>query len=177
MAADRTRLQVEAYHQSGTRAGAPLSAFLVHGSADWTGGGTLRPGVVLWYDYLSGDTDPAAGTATTFDTMYGTNHKFYGHIDIAGFSQANTTDGLGLQDAATKLSVQPTDRVKLGVDLHALLPAVASDTPLLAVETDMYGKVAITDGLAVLGGANLWMPPAGPSAPERMGWLMVDAKL
>lgn len=40
-----------------------------------------RPAVSAGIDYLSGDKDPDDGKFKVFDTLYATNHKFYGFMD------------------------------------------------------------------------------------------------
>lgn len=60
-------------------------------------GGSLT----LWYDLLSGDADPNDGDTKVFDTMFATNHKFYGFADMF-LNISVHTGGQGLQDLAVK---------------------------------------------------------------------------
>lgn len=82
--------------------------------------------IILWYDYLSGDTDNSAASRkyTTFNTLYATNHAYYGHMDK--FLNTPTT---GLQDVALKLRLQPMEKVKLSIDLHQFLRARTTNQP------------------------------------------------
>jgi hypothetical protein len=173
----RLRAAAELYHQSGRRLDAPLQAGMAHASVGWVGDGEARPSVTLWYDWLSGDRDPSDGTQSAFDTLYGTNHKFYGFLDIATFSQGGAVDGAGLQDAALKLKASPGEKWSVGVDLHALAAAVPGDQPLLALEPDLYTGMQLTPGLKLTGGLNLWLPPGPAPVVEHMAWAMLDARI
>lgn len=58
-------------------------------AVDATGGYTLKdtsgqPRFTVGYDYGSGDHDPNDGTDETFQMLLGTNHRFYGLMDIFG---------------------------------------------------------------------------------------------
>ena len=105
----------EATVQWGTRVGDDVSAYMFGGrlGLDVGDGGTLT----LWYDYLSGDANPADGETKVFDTMFATNHKFYGLADMFLNIPAHT-GGQGLQDLAVKGSYQISPDISLGVDLH-----------------------------------------------------------
>jgi hypothetical protein len=60
--------------------------------------------ITLGADYLSGDSDPGDDKFKVFDTMYATNHKYYGHMDYFLNIPVHTF-GLGLLDTHAKLSV------------------------------------------------------------------------
>ena len=88
----------------------------------------FKPGVTLWYDYLSGttDEDQADGDWSSFDTLYDTGHTFYGLQDIflgIGTGGSGGTRGLGLQDLAIKFKVQPMPGWTLKLDAHAFATA------------------------------------------------------
>ena len=73
---------------------------------------TTRPAVTLWYDYLSGtsDEDLKNGEWHSFDTLYDTGHKYYGLQDLflgIGSGGPKGTQGLGLQDLAIKVKMNP----------------------------------------------------------------------
>jgi hypothetical protein len=60
-------------------------AFAVNG----TGGYTWKklwgaPRVTAGYDFGSGDSDPTDGRHETFESLFGTNHRFYGVMDLFG---------------------------------------------------------------------------------------------
>ena len=82
-----------------------------------------KPSVTLWYDYLSGtsDEDLANGKWSSFDTMYDTGHKYYGLQDLflgIGGGAGKGTQGLGLQDLAVKVKMNPVAGWTLKMDYH-----------------------------------------------------------
>ena len=87
----------------------------------------MKPGLTLWYDYLSGtsdsDLDGADPTFKSFNTLFDTGHKFYGLQDLflgvggAGNSD-NGTNGLGLQDIAIKAKLSPMPGWTVKADFH-----------------------------------------------------------
>jgi len=108
--------RVEGTVQNGTRGGVDVAAFMVGGRvgrrfAD--GKGTFT----LWYDYLSGD-DPATPASEVFNTLYATNHKFYGFADLF-LNIPVHTGGSGLQDMAAKFLWRAGDHVSVGADVHS----------------------------------------------------------
>jgi hypothetical protein len=110
------RGRFEATLETGTRADADVSAFMVGGRL----GTTVADGklsATLWYDYLSGD-DPTTPEVEVFNTLYATNHKFYGFADLFLNIPAHTA-GAGLQDLALKLAYRGSDRVTAGLDAHS----------------------------------------------------------
>ena len=82
-----------------------------------------KPAVTLWYDYLSGtsDDDLKNGKWKSFDTLYDTGHKYYGLQDLflgVGSGGPKGTQGLGLQDLAVKLKMNPVAGWTLKADYH-----------------------------------------------------------
>lgn len=69
----------------------------------------MKPSLTLWYDQLSGtdDSDLASSDYGTFNTLFDTGHKFYGHMDLFLSNINHGTQGLGLIDIAVKGSIQP----------------------------------------------------------------------
>lgn len=170
-------LAMEAYGQGGQSGNETLAGAMAHASATYRPAVRYDPTFALWYDWLRGDDDPDDGRLTTFNTLYGANHKFYGNIDMAVFQLGGFQDAFGLQDAAFKANISPRDRLKLGLDLHAFFAAQPSNKSLLAIEPDASFSIALQPGLSLTGGVNLWLPPSGPEAREWMSWLALDLKL
>jgi hypothetical protein len=92
-------------------------------------GGSMKPGLTLWFDYLSGtsQSDLSSSQVSTFDTVFDTGHKFYGFADYwlnvgaAGRNGSVLNDqisGLGLMDFAIKGALSPAANWKLGAHLH-----------------------------------------------------------
>ncbi len=113
------RYRFEGSYQAGKFVGRDVSAFMAGGRLAYAlGKGT----VTLWYDYLSGSDDPATGDLKVFDTLFATNHKFYGFADIFLNIPAHT-GGYGLQDLALKGTYRPHTDWTLRLDLHAFRTA------------------------------------------------------
>lgn len=87
----------------------------------------MKPGLTVWYDYLSGTSDSdidTTGDATwgSFNTLFDTGHKFYGLQDLfLGVGTGNATNGtagLGLQDLAIKAKLSPMPGWTVKADYH-----------------------------------------------------------
>ncbi|MCB9762462.1 MAG: alginate export family protein [Alphaproteobacteria bacterium] len=151
-------------------------------SVQWMAGaqGTLapelgvKPTVTLWYDALSGGGADGGG----FNTLFATNHKFYGLADIAWFKVGAAQDGRGLQDAALKLGLSPTEGTKVGLDGHLFLGTASVDglSAVVGEEVDLTGKVKLGQKVWLAGGGALYHAPDG-EAIDGWGFLQVDAKL
>lgn len=72
-----------------------------------------KPTVLAWGEVLSGDGTPAG----TFDTLFATNHKFYGEADFFIAIPAQT-GFLGLIDVGGRLAVTPHATLSALVDFH-----------------------------------------------------------
>ncbi|HEX6693377.1 MAG TPA: alginate export family protein [Longimicrobiales bacterium] len=145
--------RVESAWQGGSRATSDVNAYLVAGTVGLNV--TSHARVSLWYDRLSGDDEPLDGTVRVFDTLYGTNHKFYGLADIFTNIPVHTA-GLGLQDAALKLSCAVLSTTDAAVELHHM--RAAADIPLVSDgfvnEADLTLTHRISSRLAVQGGVS-----------------------
>jgi hypothetical protein len=111
---------------------------------------SYKPAITFWYDYLSGtsDKDQADGKWKSFDTLYDTGHKFYGLQDVflgIGGGGAKGTQGLGLQDLAVKLKLNPVAGWTLKADYHYFYTAegVNSNTGMRGVAN---GSTSTDDG-------------------------------
>jgi hypothetical protein len=110
---------------------------------------SFKPGVTVWYDYLSGsnDEDQVGGEWGAFNTLFDTGHKFYGLQDVflgVGAGGNTGTQGLGLQDLALKTKLNPMPGWTLKVDYHWFWTAesVAANTT-----TRGFANTAGTDTL------------------------------
>jgi hypothetical protein len=166
--------RVEGAVQRGTRQDRDVSAYLVAARA----GRALsdRLAVDLWYDLLSGGDDPTEPTIRVFDTLFATNHKFYGSMDL--FTNIPVqTGGRGLQDLAAKGSYRLSDGVDLSLDFHAFRLAATADGEAARIgeELDLELRWAYAPGVVVSGGASYFVPAEAWSAvlarPDRnTGW-------
>lgn len=118
-----------------------------------TGGLDLDPvKITAIYTLLSGDDDPTDGTESTFNTLFATNHKFYGYMDYfpGTFRQA------GLQDIALSVLWKISGKASVEIDGHIFETAVGQEQgQSLGKELDATFKyrynpvVAFTGGLSV----------------------------
>jgi hypothetical protein len=77
------------------------------------------PRIGAEFDYGSGDNNSADGVQGTFNTLFPTNHKFYGSMDL--FSLQN------LQDLGVNLSLKPTKRTSVAIMANAFWLASTGD--------------------------------------------------
>ncbi len=112
--------RLEGTYQTGTRAGTDVSAYMFGARLGRTFADG-KAGVTLWYDYLSGD-DAATADTEVFNTLFATNHKFYGFADVFLNIPLNT-GGAGLQDMAVKLNWKPEAAIRFAADLHSFSAA------------------------------------------------------
>lgn len=126
---------LEGYYQAGDIAGAAVGAWMAAGTAGYTLDVTTKPSLTLWGEYLSGD-----GTAAgTFDTLYATNHKFYGEMDLF-LNIPKHTKNLGLIDVGGRIQLVPWAKVlTIRVDGHFLMTAEADakDRSMIGPEIDI----------------------------------------
>ena len=138
--------RVEGSYQTGTHRGEDVAAFMFGGRVGHPVG---RLKLDLWYDYLSGDSDPNDGETKVFDTLFATNHKFYGFADRF-LNIPEHTKGLGLQDFALKGSVPLSTRTSLAVHGHSFFTAAKGEH--LCEEVDLTLTYQYRPNVAVVGG-------------------------
>jgi hypothetical protein len=126
--------------------------------------------LTLWYDHLSGDNDPNDDEVKVFNTLFATNHAFYGAADYF-LNIPLHTGGLGLRDAAVKLAVNPTERTELKMELHAFSTAAGGDlsTRSLARELDLALTHRMGPGLTAVGGYSFVQARDGIKELGRLG--------
>ncbi len=144
-------LRLESSLQTGERNGTEVSAYMVglragakiHESATAT----------LWYDYLSGDDDPDDEKIGVFNTLFATNHAFYGLADYF-LNIPVHTGGLGLKDAAVKFAFVLSPKTGLKVDFHNFRSAQEGElsTQSLANELDLTLTYRLSSALTVMSG-------------------------
>lgn len=102
--------------------GKKIAAIFASAYLDCAATGKLN--LALGYEYLSGN-DPvktASGENRKFNTLYATNHLFYGYMDYF-LDLPKDTKGGGLQDAFLKLKCQVLPGTTLALDTHYFLLA------------------------------------------------------
>ncbi len=77
----------------------------------------LAPFLEAFAETLSGDDNPTDGDETTFDTLFATNHRFYGEADIFLNIPANTGKR-GLLDVGAVLGFKVGDDASIELAFH-----------------------------------------------------------
>ena len=149
--------RVEGAYQLGERLGDDVAAYLLAVRAG-TRLGELAS-VNLWYDRLSGDDDPTDDEIRVFDTLFATNHKFYGHMDFFLNIPVHTA-GRGLQDLALKGTYDLEDDVTLSADFHAFFLTATDgiESGHIGEELDLGMRWAYAPGVTVTGGLSYFVP-------------------
>jgi len=175
------RYEIEGYGQAGTRGASTVAAYLFGVRAGAAVPEAAHMYVGGGFDLVSGDPDPTDDAIHTFDTLYATNHKFYGHADRY-LALPKHTAGQGLVDGLFSWRVKPVDGLAVKVDVHAFAaPAPAdADRAFAGVETDVELKVTPIKNFSV--SAGVWIYAPGPlhgadGEPEAGGFLMTDFRL
>ena len=98
-----------------------VSAFMLTGSVGYTLDMEQKPRVAVGYDYLSGQ-EAGDEDYKVFDTLFATNHKFYGFMDYF-INIPVHTGGAGLQDLMAKFQITPHKKLTLKADVHQFMSA------------------------------------------------------
>lgn len=142
-----------------------INAYLLSGAVTYRMSGELAPEVGARVDLLSGDSSPTDGTFTAFNTLYATNHPFYGFMDFFLNLPPQTGDR-GLVDLVARGALHPS-RWTLRADLHQLL---LSETPggtqrAIGVELDLTVARPIVEGFTMQAGYSVFDPAAAAVGP------------
>lgn len=110
--------ELDAAYQLGSQnANQDISAFMVAYNLGYTFNTKIKPMIGAGVAYLSGDDGSDAEKYKVFNTLYATNHKFYGYMDYF-LNIPNSTYGLGLMDFHVKASIVPIEKFKVALALH-----------------------------------------------------------
>ena len=175
------KYRAEGSYQVGTLAGSNLNAFMFGGRLAYVFGN--KGDITLWYDYLSGDGDLTDGEVKVFDTLFATNHKFYGFADLF-LNIPLHTGGRGLQDLAIKGTFRPYADWLLRLDLHSF--NMADKGPLASgrfgEEIDLVGSwkynryLNLSAGFSYIFQADGWAEIGRLSEDMTWVYIMLDAK-
>ena len=104
---------LEGYYQLGDLGDEAIGAWMGGVRLGYQLDAALKPRLVLLADILSGDGTPTG----IFDTLYGTNHGFYGELDFFTNMAAHTA-GLGLIDVGGVASIEPSEGITFKAAFH-----------------------------------------------------------
>lgn len=167
-------LDVESAYQFGTQqrvvTGDPRTTRAQDISAWFLGARLNRPAddavpaaFTVGVDWLSGDDNPADGDYSGFNTLYGTNHKWYGTIDLFLDPNARTGDR-GLIDVMAGTVVTLSPRATLRADVHHLRAATAGVSAIdrsLGWEGDVSVPVQLSKASSVEIGYSVFRTQSG----------------
>ena len=113
-------------------------------------------------DMLSGDDSPTDARYSAFSTMFGTNHPYYGLLDVIG-DPAATTKERGLRDLFVNASHPVSSWLAPRVELHRFTLATGAERRL-GVEADLVAPIRLAAGTTLELGYALFR--AGPAAEQ-----------
>ncbi len=151
---------LEGAYQGGNQAGSSIGASLLSAFAKYTFDTSSSPSIGAGYTRLSGDDDPSDDEIKTFDTLFATNHKFYGFMDYF-LGIPGDTDSAGLQDLHVKTSVGLSESISLGLKGHHFMQAAApggGSTEAFGQEIDLSLGYQFADPASVKFGVSTFFP-------------------
>jgi len=109
--------ELEFAYQAGNINGLDVSAMMAATNFNFTFKGKVKPTLSAGIDYLSGDDNPTDNKYKVFNTLYATNHKYYGFMDYF-LNIPDNTMGLGLIDIHAKFSIMPRKKFSIKAAMH-----------------------------------------------------------
>lgn len=118
-----------------------------------------NPFLGVGFDWLSGDDDTNDSDAATFNTLFATNHKFYGFMDYF-LNIPVSTSNLGLVDVIVSGGLDIHDKVNVQGAWHYFVTPVANQkgNSFLGNELDLTLRYAYRQNLGVQAGFSLFFP-------------------
>jgi hypothetical protein len=142
-----------------------ISAYYAGARLDYATALRALPAVGIGLDYLSGDETPGDDTYRAFNTLYATNHKFYGYIDFFLDPAARTQDR-GLIDGIAAATLGLPRELRLDLAAHGFWtqrPIVPDADRLIGYELDVTLPVRLGVGQQLQLGYSAFRN--GPVAP------------
>ncbi len=167
-----------------------IFAWMAAISAAYTINMATKPTFKLWGEFLSGDSDATDKKIGTFNTLFATNHKFYGFMDFFLNLPAHTKNG-GLMDVGGSFKLSPAKKMALILFAHYFQLMSPRKTiggkdldSSLGLEFDLIAKYVVFKGhLSLLAGFSTFVPFKGAQEslgkgdqPEFWGFLQMNAR-
>lgn len=145
----------------------------------------LKPMLLAGWEVLSGDDSLTAGDYGAFDTLYATNHIYYGYMDYFLNLPGNVqgTQGRGLRDGFVRFHLTPLEMAGLAVDVHRFsLDAEMNGEDQLGTEIDLTLFAQLNKMTSVLVGYSKFLSDTGmetlglivPGEDPTWGYVMVN---
>ena len=140
-----------------------VSAYMFAFNAGYTFDSPVKPVVGVGIEFISGDENLTDNNYKIFNTLYATNHKFYGYMDY--FTDLPThTYGLGLIDMIGKFGFVPLENFKATLMAHIFNTNAdyklknGSTSRNFGAEFDLLLNYKYSDNVSLEGGASLFIP-------------------
>ncbi|MFN0152699.1 MAG: alginate export family protein [bacterium] len=153
--------------QTGDVGASSLSASLFGGRLGYKIAHPYEPAIWVGLDVLSGDDDATDDEDKRFNTLFATNHKFYGAMDFF-LDIPKDTKGAGLTDFLIKGSIKPMSWLTTSLAYHnfkasedLVMNAGTSAEETLSSfgnEIDLNAKIDCTENVAVQSGFGFFSP-------------------
>lgn len=155
--------ELELIYQGGNMAaGEPatqqdISAYLVSGALGYTFPSANKPRVGIQYTLLSGDESTTDNESNSFNTLFATNHKFYGFMDFF----PGSLSGQGLHNLTGSLSISPSNKLNFRIDVHQFTLAQSVSTngaDNLGQEIDLTSSFKYNKQFSIQAGLSAFFP-------------------
>ena len=164
--------EVEGAGQAGDHGLDEVRAFMASGRLSYGGPGWNRPYVTAGLDYLSGDGSSGDNQVKVFDTLFATNHMYYGLMDQ--FPQ-DITDAApdeagmrGLSDIYLKGELSASESTRLALHIHHFTLAKSTDSGKnLGQEADVLLTHQLNSATTVQWGGLIFVPGDAMKAFKR----------
>ena len=133
-----------------------VMAWMATGALSYTSPSWYEYKAILGVDWLSGDDDPTDRDYKVFDTLFATNHKFYGFMDLFLNIPADTGQG-GLVDVMLKGEMKTAPNTRLALHLHHFSLAAGAEKAL-GQEVDAVLSYDYSEVYALQGGTLVFVP-------------------
>lgn len=180
--------ELEAAYQTGKKALSPgqarstIRASLLSASLRYDLGPSPDVTLGTGYTRLSGDDTPGDNELSQFNTLFATNHKFYGFMDYFPGRGAP----FGLQDVHAQTSIRVSNQVNLAAKAHHFVQA--ESTPNRALQTlgdelDLTVTYEFAEPVSFRAGLSAFLPgeameaDIGNDDPAYWGYLMSTINL
>jgi hypothetical protein len=140
-----------------------ISAFMFAFNLNYKFDLPSQPALGAGIDYLSGDDGKDARKSKVFNTLYATNHKYYGYMDYFVNIPVHT-GGKGLMDVHAKAEIFPITKLKAAVAFHIFnsnseFPLLNGDTSKnFGTEIDVTLIYNYDEALKFEGGFSIFSP-------------------
>lgn len=140
-----------------------IAAFMAAFNIKYHFQGKTKPYFYAGIDYLSGDNNFTDNKNSTFNTLYGTNHKFYGFMDYF-INIPTSTYNAGLFDTHIGGGLNLNEKLKIDIKIH--LFKSSSELTLISgkesndfgIESDFTAVYKYSKKFTIQGGISFFAP-------------------